>query len=137
MVELFSGIHLLVGIGEQMLGVRPVLGIESRSQTQRQQIRATDFQTRHLLLALQAGEPMRLVRGLARVGACVSQTPGGLVIDPVPLHRGVVLDTQHDHRLAMAWGVLSLGVPGVAPAEPGCVTKSYPAFWRDLEAIRV
>ena len=37
-----------------------------------------------------------------------------------------------DHRVAMAAGLLSLRVPGCLVENPGCVAKSYPAFFSDL-----
>ena len=47
----------------------------------------------------------------------------------------VRLPTFDDHRIAMAAGILSLRVPGLLIENPGCVAKSYPAFFRDLESI--
>jgi 3-phosphoshikimate 1-carboxyvinyltransferase len=35
--------------------------------------------------------------------------------------------------MAMSFAVAGLAAPGVAVANPGCVTKTYPGFWRDLE----
>jgi 3-phosphoshikimate 1-carboxyvinyltransferase len=35
----------------------------------------------------------------------------------------------------MAAAILSLRVPGLLIENPGCVAKSYPAFFRDLESI--
>jgi 3-phosphoshikimate 1-carboxyvinyltransferase len=45
--------------------------------------------------------------------------------------------TFDDHRLAMAAALLSLALPSCLIETPGCVAKSYPAFFRDLETILV
>jgi 3-phosphoshikimate 1-carboxyvinyltransferase len=47
------------------------------------------------------------------------------------------LPTRGDHRIAMAGALLSLRVPGLAVENPGCVAKSYPGFFRDLERLAV
>lgn len=47
------------------------------------------------------------------------------------------LRTRRDHRMAMAAAILSLKLPGLLVENPGCVSKSYPAFFRDLESLCV
>jgi 3-phosphoshikimate 1-carboxyvinyltransferase len=72
-----------------------------------------------------------LARELRRLGALVDETEDGLEIRPAALHGGRVT-THHDHRLAMAFGVIGAVVPGVEVEEPGVVSKSWPDFWRVL-----
>ena len=55
-------------------------------------------------------------------------------IEPVPLHEGIV-DAQGDHRIAMAFSVLGLLVPGVAISGADSVAKTFPAFYDVLEAL--
>jgi 3-phosphoshikimate 1-carboxyvinyltransferase len=50
------------------------------------------------------------------------------------LHEAA-LDTHHDHRLGMAFGILGLVVDGIEVNDPGVVSKSWPDFWDALEAI--
>jgi len=45
------------------------------------------------------------------------------------------LPTSNDHRIAMAAALLSLARPGFLIENPGCVAKSYPDFFRDLESL--
>ncbi len=47
------------------------------------------------------------------------------------------LSTFRDHRIAMAAGLLSLRLPGLLVEDPGCVAKSYPTFFRDIETLSV
>jgi len=47
----------------------------------------------------------------------------------------VVFDSHHDHRMAMALSLLSLGVAGIEIADPGVVTKSWPSFFIDMAPI--
>jgi 3-phosphoshikimate 1-carboxyvinyltransferase len=66
---------------------------------------------------------------LGALGADVTVEPDGLRIEPAgPLH-GAELATHHDHRLAMAFGVLGTVVAGVDVAEPDVVAKSWPGYW--------
>jgi 3-phosphoshikimate 1-carboxyvinyltransferase len=72
---------------------------------------------------------------LGTLGAAVVVEPDGLRIDPAgPLHGGALL-THHDHRLAMAFGVLGTVVEGVAVTDPGVVSKSWPDFWAVRDRI--
>jgi 3-phosphoshikimate 1-carboxyvinyltransferase len=76
---------------------------------------------------------------LTAAGAGASVSEESLVVEgPAGLHaRGVVrLPTFDDHRIAMAGGLLSLALPGLLIENPDCVSKSYPAFFRDLATIR-
>jgi 3-phosphoshikimate 1-carboxyvinyltransferase len=77
-----------------------------------------------------------LASGLRQVGVEVQERPDGLTITPCPRLRPAALDPHNDHRMAMAFGLLSLREPGIGVTEPGCVSKSYPSFWRDLELLR-
>jgi 3-phosphoshikimate 1-carboxyvinyltransferase len=52
-----------------------------------------------------------------------------------PARHGATIDPEGDHRIAMAFAVAGLAVPGTRIADPGCVAKSYPPFWEDLEAL--
>ncbi len=72
---------------------------------------------------------------LRKLGAEVEERPDGLTIHPRPL-TGCALDTYNDHRMAMSLALVGLKVPGVVIRDPGCVAKTYPGFWQDLEALR-
>ena len=76
-----------------------------------------------------------LCRELRHLGARADETDDGLVIEPSELH-GALLETHHDHRLAMAFGLIGLRVPGVEIDDPGVVSKSWPGYWDMLGGLR-
>jgi len=69
-----------------------------------------------------------LARELRVLGADIRETDDGLEIVGGQLHGGA-LETHHDHRLAMAFGVLGSVVEGVRLDDAGVVSKSWPSFW--------
>jgi 3-phosphoshikimate 1-carboxyvinyltransferase len=77
-----------------------------------------------------------LARELRKLGAMLEEFEDGLGIVPGPLQPGPTLDPEDDHRMAMAFGVLSLRYPGSSVANPGCVSKSFPKFWDFLSTLR-
>jgi len=68
-----------------------------------------------------------LAHELGLLGARVEVTEDGLAVTPAPLHGGV-LDPHADHRLAMAFAVVGLAVPGVEVREISTVAKTVPDF---------
>jgi 3-phosphoshikimate 1-carboxyvinyltransferase len=68
-----------------------------------------------------------LAEELGTLGARITVTGDGLAITPVPLHGGV-LDPRADHRLAMAFAVVGLVVPGVRVADIATTGKTVPDF---------
>jgi len=76
------------------------------------------------------------IRELRKLGAEMEERPDGLVVRPAPLAGPAELDPARDHRMAMAFGLVSLRVDGVRVLFPDCVSKSYPEFWEMLEAFR-
>lgn len=69
-----------------------------------------------------------LASELHKCGADVEVFDDGILITPRPLH-GATLATHHDHRLAMAFGVLALQISDVSVLNPEVVTKSWPTYW--------
>jgi 3-phosphoshikimate 1-carboxyvinyltransferase len=76
-----------------------------------------------------------LATELRKLGAGVEERADGLTITPRPL-KGCAVDTYNDHRMAMSLALVGLRVPGVVIRNPGCVAKTYPGFWQDLERLR-
>ncbi len=76
-----------------------------------------------------------LATELRRVGATVEEFADGLSITPGPLH-GAEIETYNDHRMAMSLALVGLRIPGIVILNPGCVAKTYPAFFTDLEELR-
>ena len=76
--------------------------------------------------------------GLIAMSAGARIEGDSLIISPVSAerrsvtHTTALIQTVRDHRIAMAFAVLGLQVSGVHIVDPGCVAKSYPAFWTDL-----
>ena len=74
---------------------------------------------------------------LERLGVAVEERPDGLAIrgGSGPL-RGEV-ETQGDHRIAMAFGVLdAAGDADLRIDDPACAAVSFPGFWEALEPFR-
>jgi 3-phosphoshikimate 1-carboxyvinyltransferase len=76
-----------------------------------------------------------LAAELVKLGARVEVLPDGLRVEPTARLHGSRLATHHDHRLAMAFGVLATAVPGIAVEDPGVVAKSWPGFWDVRDGI--
>ena len=76
-----------------------------------------------------------MARELGRLGADVEERPDGVVVRGGRPLRGGTVDPAADHRVAMAFALAGLLAPGIAVADPGCVTKSYPRFWDDVETV--
>ena len=74
---------------------------------------------------------------LARLGVGVEEGRDGLRVLPGPL-RPAVVETYGDHRMAMAFAVAGLAAPGptVTIKDPGCVTKTFPGYFRVLDGLR-
>ena len=65
---------------------------------------------------------------LRKLGAGAKAGPDWLRIEPRPLH-GAEIATYDDHRMAMAFALAGLRVPGVVILDPGCVSKTWPGYF--------
>ena len=68
-----------------------------------------------------------LATELNRMGGDVRETPDGLTITPRAL-TGQALASYDDHRIAMAWAVLGLGVEGISVLDVATTRKTVPDF---------
>ena len=72
--------------------------------------------------------------GLERMGIKVTEEKNRLVVtgsEP----RGSVIDSQSDHRVAMAFSILGSVVGGTTINDAECVAKTFPQFWDILKSI--
>jgi 3-phosphoshikimate 1-carboxyvinyltransferase len=76
-----------------------------------------------------------LAHELRKVGAEIEVEDDGLLIRPIQNPRPAILETHHDHRLAMAFSLLALAIPGVEISDPGVVSKSWPTYYTDMAPI--
>lgn len=77
-----------------------------------------------------------LTTELTRIGADVTQTEDGLVIDPQPTHGGL-MRTYADHRMVHAAAVVGLRTSGITIENVATVSKTMPTFtdvWTELLA---
>ena len=72
---------------------------------------------------------------LTRLGARVEERDDGISVWPSPL-RAARIATYDDHRIAMAFALVGLKVPGVTITDPACVAKTFPDFFARLETLR-
>ncbi len=70
---------------------------------------------------------------LTQCGARVQESGDSLTVEPGALH-GAVIDTYHDHRMAMCFAMLGLRIPGIQLQDPACVKKTFPNFFQKLAA---
>jgi 3-phosphoshikimate 1-carboxyvinyltransferase len=79
-------------------------------------------------------------RELRKLGVGVEEGPDYMVIEPLTPAKSrrevVEIETYHDHRIAMSFGVLGSRIPGLRILDPGCVAKTYPNFWKDWQRAR-
>ncbi len=75
-----------------------------------------------------------MYKGLGRLGVRVEEGESWFKIYPSEPHGGVIHSHQ-DHRIAMAFSVLSLRVPDVVIEGAECVAKSCPEFFQLWEQI--
>jgi 3-phosphoshikimate 1-carboxyvinyltransferase len=75
------------------------------------------------------------VAELRRLGQEVEEFPDGLRVTPRPI-RPAVVQTYHDHRMAMAFALVGLREAGITIADPACTRKTFPDYWQRLEALR-
>jgi 3-phosphoshikimate 1-carboxyvinyltransferase len=75
-----------------------------------------------------------LERELGKLGCRARATVDALELEPAPLH-GAEIDTWDDHRMAMAFALAGLRVPGVVIRDPACVAKSWPSYFDALARL--
>ena len=83
-----------------------------------------------------------MARELTRLGQKVIETDDALEIHPQPLRAGETIETYHDHRFAMSFGILGChdlsgdGRPWLTIRDPACCAKTFPHFFELLESLR-
>lgn len=68
---------------------------------------------------------------LRKFGVQVDERHDGLTVHPGPL-KSAVIETYDDHRMAMSLALVGLKQEGVVITNPGCVSKTYPNYFAEL-----
>lgn len=90
----------------------------------------------HTLVHKESDRLAALSSELARIGIRTKTAGDSIEIDPGAAHpHPAVIETWNDHRIAMTFAVIGLVRPGISIRDPGCVAKSYPGFWSDLDRL--
>lgn len=82
-----------------------------------------------------------MARELRKLGQHVIETEDALEIHPRPLVPGIEIETYHDHRFAMSFGILGChdlrgdGHPWLSIQDPACCSKTFPAFFDLLAGL--
>ncbi len=72
---------------------------------------------------------------LRKLGATVEEQTDGLIIFPPARIQPAEIATYDDHRMAMSFALVGLKAKGIVINDPGCVAKTYPDFWNDLNRL--
>lgn len=74
-----------------------------------------------------------IVDNLSRMGAHITATDDGMIIEGGhPLH-GAIIDSHSDHRIAMSFAIGALAAEGETEiSDADCIKISYPNFFQDL-----
>ena len=73
---------------------------------------------------------------LTRLGVRVEEYADGLTIYPCQDFHPGEMRTYNDHRMAMAFSIIGLKVPGISIQDPGCVSKTFPDFFKVLARLQ-
>ena len=73
---------------------------------------------------------------LARLGVQVEEHDDGMTIYPCKTFQPSIVQTYNDHRMAMAFSLIGLRVPGITIENPACVSKTFPKFFEILDSLR-
>ena len=78
-----------------------------------------------------------LYNELSKLGAEVEEGEDFIVVHPLatPPSQRVKIETYDDHRMAMAFALAGLKLPGVVIKDPSCVRKTFPEFFDVLAAL--
>ena len=90
-------------------------------------------------LRYKESDRLSVIRSELRVlGAEIEERGGDLLVSgPASLHGGTV-DSNGDHRIAMALSIAALGASGpVLIRNAECVNKSYPTYFDDIRSLGV
>ena len=77
-----------------------------------------------------------MVTELRKLGVPVVEHQDGLEISPSPITPAAI-DTYGDHRVAMAFALIGLKVPGIRINDPDCVSKTFPNYFEVLQGLYV
>ena len=72
---------------------------------------------------------------LRRLGVRVDEYHDGMTIYPCEEVRASRIHTYDDHRMAMAFSLVGLRIPGIEIENPGCVAKTFPNFFDVLDCL--
>ncbi len=72
---------------------------------------------------------------LGKLGASVQTGPDWIAIAPPPVLREAWIDTYDDHRMAMGLAIAAAGGVRVHIRDPGCVAKTFPDYFDQLERL--
>jgi 3-phosphoshikimate 1-carboxyvinyltransferase len=73
---------------------------------------------------------------LARLGVRVEEHEDGMTVYPCDDIQPATIQTYHDHRMAMAFSLIGLRIPGISIDNPSCVSKTFPSFFEVLDCLR-
>lgn len=77
-----------------------------------------------------------LATNLRKMGIAIETTPDGFIIEGPQKLSGAILDSFHDHRIAMAFSIAALVAEGTTTIENSdCVAISYPDFFKTLKEL--
>jgi 3-phosphoshikimate 1-carboxyvinyltransferase len=76
------------------------------------------------------------VRELRRCGVPAEVIDDGFVVRPSGPPTAARIETYDDHRMAMAFALIGLVVPGIDIVDPGCVAKTFPGYFAALDQLR-
>ncbi len=72
---------------------------------------------------------------LRKLGATVEEGPDWIrITPPEKLQEGVEIETYDDHRMAMAFSLVSHSVP-VTILDPDCTSKTFPTYFQELSRL--
>ena len=98
------------------------------------------FSGLHTLKIKETDRIAALQNECAKLGATLTEPQHGEIawsgeLDEKAIKMGAVIETYHDHRMALAFTPAALVYDNLKIADPMVVTKSYPSFYEDLKKV--
>lgn len=75
-----------------------------------------------------------VITELRRMGITCRELPDGIVIEP-GMPQASAVQTYNDHRMAMAFSLIGLVVPGIQIENPACCKKTFEEYFEILDTI--